>query len=76
MIGRLLARPRLWAYRWMKRGEFGPIVRVQGRNCVDLDGVEELAGRRFDRDQLARAGVPIMQHEVTDGAEAQSDTAA
>jgi hypothetical protein len=77
MIARLLCRPWLWAYRRMTAGMFGPIVHQQGRwPYVSLHAVERVTSRRFDRDQLVRAGVPILQHEVTDGAEAPSNNVA
>jgi hypothetical protein len=60
VIARLFARPRLWAYKRIKRGRFGPVVKRRGRALlVDLAAVEAAAGTTFTPAQLAAAGVPV-----------------
>jgi hypothetical protein len=57
-IGRLLARPRLWAYRKVKRGDYGPVIHRRGRALlVNLANVEERIGRRFSSAHLAAIGL-------------------
>ncbi len=66
IIGKLLARPRLWAYRRMKAGDFGPPIKGRGRAlCVHLEKVQEKTGQRFSQEQLAVAlGADNTQQEV------------
>jgi hypothetical protein len=67
-IARLLLRGRVWAWRRLKAGDFGPIVRRQGRAfCVTLAGVEAYVGRPFSPDQLAAAGLRCPKQEEFDG---------
>lgn len=68
IIGRLTARPRLWAYRRIVAGRFGPVHRRQGHALlVDLAGVEAATGTTFSPAQLAAAGVAhTRQHSEED----------
>jgi hypothetical protein len=62
IIGRLFARPRLWAYEHLKAGDFGPAVYQRGRaDCVDLAGVETFAGQSFTPAQLIAAAAGITK---------------
>ena len=57
-IGRLFARPRIWAYRQVRAGRFGPIIKCRGRAFfVDIRNVEARIGYRFSASQLAAAGL-------------------
>jgi hypothetical protein len=59
-IAKLFARPRLWAYKGIKRGRFGPVVKSRGRALlVDLAAVQAAAGTTFTPAQLAAAGVTL-----------------
>jgi hypothetical protein len=67
-IAKLFARPRLWAYKRIRNGRFGPIVKRRGRALlVDLAAVEAAAGTIFTPAQLAAAGVTVTpQHSEED----------
>jgi hypothetical protein len=62
-IGKLRGHPRLWAYRKIRRGDFGPYIESRGALLVDLSGVEADAGYRFTRCQLAAVGLSIFEQE-------------
>jgi hypothetical protein len=64
-IGRLVARPRLWAFEQVKRGRFGAPVRRHARRLeVELANVEAALGIGFSPEQLAAAGITIhSEHE-------------
>jgi hypothetical protein len=60
IIGRLFLRPRLWGFRKMKAGVFGPIVkRRDGVFCVELSKVETAMGVTFTAEQIAAAVVSV-----------------
>jgi hypothetical protein len=60
VIGRLLLRPRLRAYRHVKAGAFGLVVHRRGRVLeVDVANVEACLGRHFTAEQLAAAGLHL-----------------
>ena len=60
LICRLFLRPRLWGFRKMKAGVFGPIVkRRDGAFCVELSKVETAMGVTFTAEQLAAAVIFI-----------------
>jgi hypothetical protein len=63
MIARLLGRPRMWAYRQIVAGRFGPVVHQRRHRWryVDLARVEDAQGITFSADQLAAAGIWIPQ---------------
>ena len=64
IIGKLRGRPRLWAYRKIRRGDFGPYVEgPDGALLVDVANVEADAGFRFSPPQLAAVGVLTPQPE-------------
>jgi hypothetical protein len=57
-IASLLGRPRLWGYRQMQAGRYGPIVRQNMHHgCVHLAAVEAAEHVTFTPQQLAAAGV-------------------
>jgi hypothetical protein len=61
-IAKLFARPRLWAYKRIKSGRFGPAMKRRGRALlVDLAAVEAAAGTAFTPAQLAAAGVTVTK---------------
>jgi hypothetical protein len=63
-IGRLLARPRLWAFRHVKAGHFGPVIHRHGRTLyVELRNVEARVGRRFSLAHLADIGLHTSPNE-------------
>lgn len=62
-IARLLFRPRLWAYRRMRAGRYGPIVRQNAHHGhVDLRAVEIAERVAFTADDLSRAGILQQQN--------------
>jgi hypothetical protein len=62
IIGKLRGRPRLWAYRKIKRGDFGDFLEgPSGALLVDVANVEADAGFRFSSAQLAAVGVLTPQ---------------
>jgi hypothetical protein len=67
-LGRLFCRPRLWAHKYTRLGRFGPIFRRNQKDFeVALDAVEAEAGVEFSPAQLAAAGIPTIQGDLTDG---------
>lgn len=57
-IGKLLGRPRMWAYRQIRAGRFGPIVHRRGLWAyVDLRRVQAVEHQTFTHEQLRLAGV-------------------
>jgi hypothetical protein len=63
-IARLLARPRFWGSRAIRRGVF-PVYCRKGRKAwVELGAVEEALGVRFSPEQLRAAGVWVPEREV------------
>ena len=57
-IARLLFRPRLWAYRRMRAGRYGPIFRQNGHHgLVALAAVEAAEYVTFTPDDLLRVGM-------------------
>jgi hypothetical protein len=64
-IAKLFARPRLWAFKRIKRGEFGPVVKRRGRALlVDLAAVEAATGMTFTPAQLRAAGLVVTPHNA------------
>jgi hypothetical protein len=64
IIGKLRGHPRLWAYRKIIRGDFGPVVEGPGGALrVYLAAVEAEQGVTFSRSQLAAVGAFIPQQE-------------
>ena len=64
LIGKLRGRPRLWAYRKIKRGDFGRFVEApSGALLVELCAVEAAEGICFSMPQLAAAGISIPNPE-------------
>lgn len=60
VIGRLVARPRLWAFVQVRKGRFG-LPRRRGRALeVELANVERELGLKFTSAQLIAAGAPIV----------------
>jgi hypothetical protein len=60
-VGRLLARPRAWAWVHVRAGDFGSVHRTGGNGrtwCVDLAGVENFAGGKFTDGQILAAVNP------------------
>jgi hypothetical protein len=55
MIGRLLGRPRMWAFRQVDAGRYGPTTRQNGVLFADLAGVENAACRTFSDENIAFA---------------------
>jgi len=63
-IARLKGRPRMWAYRRLVAGKYGPVIRRRGRwQYVDLAAVEQAEGMTFPADRLVEAGVHIREAE-------------
>jgi hypothetical protein len=63
VIARLAARPRFWATRAIKRGEFGPVHVSTGRALrVELSYVEQVLGP-FPPERLRAAGLRIAERE-------------
>jgi hypothetical protein len=63
-VARLAARPRFWATRAIKRGEFGPIVHSTGRTLrVELAYVEQVLGP-FPPERLRAAGLRVRAEEA------------
>jgi hypothetical protein len=63
-IGKLLNHPRMWAWRRVVDGTFGPIVERRGRALlVDLKKVEDHAGISFTNQQIIDA-VAGIQREI------------
>jgi hypothetical protein len=61
-IGRLLARPKVWAWRRVDAGRYGAPVRRGGRaTWVPISSVEQAEGVRFTPEQLHLVG--IIQNE-------------
>jgi Meiotically up-regulated gene 113 len=57
MVARLLGRPRMWAYRQIKAGRYGPVERGRGRSAyVDLAQVEAVEKCSFTQEQLLMVG--------------------
>jgi hypothetical protein len=55
-VARLCARPRFWATRAIKRGDFGPVHESPGRVLkVEIAYVEEALGVRFSDERMAAA---------------------
>jgi ribulose-5-phosphate 4-epimerase/fuculose-1-phosphate aldolase len=52
-------RPRLWAFRKIKAGRFGPVVRHHGALCVEIAHVETAMGVAFTAEQIAAAVVLV-----------------
>jgi hypothetical protein len=64
IIARLAARPRFWATRQIKAGEFGPIHQAPGRALrVELSYVEAALGP-FPPDRLHAAGLHVPRTEA------------
>jgi hypothetical protein len=63
VIGRLVCRPRLWAYKQIKAGRFGQPTRGRGIRAraleVELADVEAALGLKFNPAQLLAAGCVI-----------------
>jgi hypothetical protein len=57
-VGRLLARPRAWAWLHVRVGDFGPARRAGRCWCVDLADVENFAGGKFTDAQILAAVNP------------------
>jgi hypothetical protein len=57
-VGRLLARPRAWAWLHIRVGDFGPARRAGRAWCVDLADVEAFAGGKFSDAQIFAAVNP------------------
>jgi hypothetical protein len=55
VIGRLAAKPRLWARRRLRRGDFGPTQRKGRVWFAQLGGVERRLGVTFTPEQVAAA---------------------
>jgi hypothetical protein len=66
-IAKLFARPRLWAYKAIKSGRFGPVVKRRGRaQLVDLAVVQAATGMTFTPAQLAAAGLTVNPQNPED----------
>lgn len=66
MVARLLGRPRMWAFRQVGTGRFGPIIYRRGRwSYVSLGAVQAYHGRPFTPEQLLAAGVSPPHEETT-----------
>jgi hypothetical protein len=64
VIARLAARPRFWATRAIKRGEFGPVHQTPGRALkVELRNVEAALGP-FPPERLRAAGLRVQKEEA------------
>lgn len=68
-LGRLLGRDRTWAWRHIRRGDFGPDRLVRGARLVPLSAVESYAGMSFTADQIERAGGAVRLTETEDAPE-------
>src|SRR5262245_60350659 len=66
-IGRLVARPRLWANRQIEAGAFGAVVRRGNLLGVELEAVELHIRLRFSRDQLIAGGLRIPDPKQEEG---------
>jgi hypothetical protein len=63
VIARLAARPRFWATRAIKRGDFGPIHLGVGRALkVEFTYVEQALGP-FPPERLRAAGLRVPKRE-------------
>jgi len=61
VVARLALRPRLWANRAIRRGEFGPVHRNYGRALkVELSYVEQALGP-FPPERLRAAGLRMPE---------------
>jgi hypothetical protein len=67
-IGRLVARPRLWANRQIEAGVFGGVVPRGRLLAVDLGAVEQVVGLRFTREQLLAAGLYVPDPDQEEAA--------
>ena len=68
MISRLFGRPRMWAWRRLNSGKFGPVMPIDGVLHVTAHGVATYAGRPFSPEQLSAVGaLHIETTEVTNG---------
>jgi hypothetical protein len=56
MISRLFGRPRMWAWRRLNSGKFGPVIPIDGVLHVTAPGDEHYAGHPFSPEQLAAVG--------------------
>jgi hypothetical protein len=61
VIARLAARPRFWATRQIKAGEFGPVHYYGRAQKVELSYVEEELGIRFPPERLRAAGLRVSE---------------
>jgi hypothetical protein len=67
-IAKLLQRPRMWAFRRIAAGDFGPVYQRGPAYQVELGRVEAATGMQFTPSQLAAAGItPTKNMETPDG---------